>query len=397
MRMSTRHWTAAPALLVSALTWGCADAPTRPISAPGAQLAAVKFWDDVATLRWNERAVGLLEAHNTPTPLPNGQAAASRVLTYLSLAQYRAAMAAEAASRGSNGPSASAAVAGASVAVLSSFFPSDASALENTLDADLQSPGWPGDKHRDQSAGEAIGRSVAVSVLQRAAGDNYLKTPTGTPPVGAGYWVSSGAAIVASLHGVKPFFLSSPSQLRKDPPAFGSKAFADALLEIRQISDTLNDAQLKLAQLWATGMGAFTISAVNVKAASIIRAHRATELEAARILAYGNAATFDAQIACWDAKLTYWYLRPSQADPVIKRRISQPNHPSYPSGHSCVTSGIMSVVADAYPTDRTEIERIITEAGLSRMYGGLHYRFDVEAGQAIGRAAAALALAGKLE
>ena len=397
MRPRTRHWTAVPALLAGALTWGCADAPTRPVSPPRAQLTAVKFWDDVATLRWNERAVRLLEAHNTPTPIPNGQAAASRILTYLSLAQYRAAVAAEAASRGSNGPSASAAVGGASVAVLSSFFPSDASTLEATLDADLDAPGWPGDKHRDRSAGEAIGRTIAVAVLQRAAGDNYLKTPTGTPPVGDGYWVSNGTPIVPSLHGVQPFFLSSASQLRKDPPAFRSKAFDDALLEIRQISDTLNDAQLKLALLWATGMGAFTISAVNLKADSIIRVHKSTELEAARILAYGNVATFDAQIACWDSKLTYWYLRPSQADPAIKRRIPQPNHPSYPSGHSCVTSGIMSVVADAFPTDRAEIERIIAAAGLSRMYGGIHYRFDVEAGQAIGRGAAALALAGKLE
>jgi hypothetical protein len=94
MRSTTRYCGTVPAFLAVMITAGCADAPTRPVSTPRAQLAAVKFWDDVAAIRWNERAVRLLEAHNSPTPLPNGQAAASRILTYLSLAQYRAALAA---------------------------------------------------------------------------------------------------------------------------------------------------------------------------------------------------------------------------------------------------------------------------------------------------------------
>jgi hypothetical protein len=56
----------------------------------------------------------------------------------------------------------------------------------------------------------------------------------------------------------------------------------------------------------------------------------------------------------------------------------------------------MTVVADALPSERSKLEGIIEIAGLSRMYGGIHYRFDVEAGQAIGRGAAALALKGSL-
>ena len=49
------------------------------------------------------------------------------------------------------------------------------------------------------------------------------------------------------------------------------------------------------------------------------------------------------------------------------------------------------------PSERERLEAIIAEAGLSRVYGGIHYRFDIEAGQEIGRGAAALALAGSLE
>ena len=57
----------------------------------------------------------------------------------------------------------------------------------------------------------------------------------------------------------------------------------------------------------------------------------------------------------------------------------------------------MTVLMDAFPSERSRLEAIIEEAGLSRMYGGIHYRFDVVAGRNIGRAAAALALAGSLE
>jgi hypothetical protein len=57
----------------------------------------------------------------------------------------------------------------------------------------------------------------------------------------------------------------------------------------------------------------------------------------------------------------------------------------------------MSVLVDAFPSERPRLEAYIETAGLSRMYAGLHYRFDVEAGEAIGRQAAGLALAGSLE
>jgi hypothetical protein len=42
----------------------------------------------------------------------------------------------------------------------------------------------------------------------------------------------------------------------------------------------------------------------------------------------------------------------------------------------------MTVLIDAFPSDRPRLEGIITSAGRSRMYAGIHYRFDVEAGQA---------------
>ena len=372
----------------------CTDSPTRLVAPTTPQLDAVKFWEDIASTRWNERAIALFGVRT----LANGQAAASRILTYLSVAQYRAVLAAEAGKDGSTHPSVSAAVGAASVAVLSGFFPLDVGTLETQLNADLVAPGWPGAQNQDPASGEAIGRAVGAAVLALAATDNYLATSPGTPPVGAGYWVSSGAAIVRSLHGARPFFLTQASQIRPGPPpAFGSPAFIAALAEIRTISDTRTPEQVAIAQTWATPTAPFTAGSMNLIIDRLIVDHHRTEREAARILAYANAAAFDAQIACFDAKFTYWFIRPTQADPAITLSIGLPNHPSYPSAHSCITGAVMTVAIDALPSERAYLEGIIEIAGLSRMYGGLHYRFDIDAGRAIGQQAAALALAGSLE
>jgi len=388
LRMIHSSWMVAfAALAVSA----CTDTPSRVVHPSSPNRDAVKFWEVTATTRWNERANVLLTLRQPA----NGQAAASRILTYLSIAQYRAVLAAEAGKNGRTHPSVSAAVGGASAAVLSSFFPLDVSTIESQLDGDLASPGWPGAKHEDAGAGEAIGRAVGSSVLAQAATDNYLVVPVGVPPVGPGFWVWNGQPIVRSLHGVRPFFLTSPSQIRPAaPPAFGSPAFNAALAEVRAISDTRTAEQLAIAQFWAAG---FTVSANNRIANELIRQLHRTERQAAHLLAYANAATFDAQIACWEAKLIYWFIRPSQADNKITVPIPLPNHPSYPSGHSCVTGSFMTMLIEAFPSERDRLEAIILEAGQSRKYGGIHYQFDIEAGQEIGRRAAALALAGRLE
>jgi hypothetical protein len=51
------------------------------------------------------------------------------------------------------------------------------------------------------------------------------------------------------------------------------------------------------------------------------------------------------------------------------------------------------VIADRFPAHAAELERMVAEAGMSRIYGGLHFFFDVAAGQELGREAAAWAIA----
>ena len=234
-------------------------------------------------------------------------------------------------------------------------------------------------------------------MVAQAAADNYLISSPVAPPATPDMWVSSSSPVVRSLFGTRPFFLTSPDQLRAPaPPAVGSPQFAAALAEVRQIADTRTAEQTAIAQSWNTSSGPYTAGALNLIADGLIHEHRVNELEAARILAFGNAAAFDAQIACWDTKFAYWFERPSQADPAITMAIALPNHPSYPSGHSCMTAALLAVVADAFPEARARLDAMVEEAGMSRVYGGIHYRFDIEAGREIGRAAAALALSGSL-
>ena len=380
-------------IVAGAIASACTDAPARVMQPTTPQLDAVKFWEDNATTRWNRRATELFGT----TTLPNGQAAASRILTYLSIAQHRAALAAEASKDGSTHPSVSVAIGAASVVVLSQFYPLSAATLETQFDADLAAQGWPGRKNQDATSGEAVGRAVGAAVLAQAATDNYLAVVPPTQPPGPGKWAPLPNP-VRSLFGVRPFFLTSADQIRPGPPpAFGSAEYLAALAEIRGISDTRTTEQVSIAQTWAFGAAPFTAGAENLIADQLIAEHHRSEKDAARILAYANAAAFDAQIACWDAKFFYYFIRPTQADPAITVAVPLPNHPSYPSGHACITGAIMSVLMDAFPSERDRLEEIIEIAGLSRMYGGIHYRFDIDAGAAIGRQAAALALGGSLE
>src|SRR5262245_53596842 len=123
-------------------------------------------------------------------------------------------------------------------------------------------------------------------------------------------------------------------------------------------------------------------------ARELIVRYRRNETESARILFLANAAAFDALIGCFDAKYHYWMIRPPQADPGITLPIGLPPHPSYPSAHSCISGAITATLANEFPSERARLEGVALEASLSRLYAGIHYRFDMRAGLALGAAVA---------
>src|SRR6266566_2915078 len=343
-----------PAALVAAACSIDRAHPTDASVAANTSVAfsAVKFWDAGATVSWNQFATDLAQA--APAPGIN----TIRLYTYLSLAQFRAAEAAQAAP-GAHPPIA-AAIGGASVAVLSSFFPGSVTQLEAALDAQEASDPWPGAKHADFAAGEATGRAVGARVLTFAQSDlvgltNPLDPPIGPPPVGPGNWIYAPPPLIARGNlSARPFFLTSQDQLRSQAAFMGI-------------------------------------------ARELIVSHHRSDAEAARILFVMSAAGFDALIGCFDAKYHYWLIRPPQADAGIHTVFPTPQHPSYPSAHSCFSGAFSAVLADAFPSERARMDAMAQEASLSRLYAGIHYRFDMEAGLALGRGVAALALAADLD
>ena len=97
-----------------------------------------------------------------------------------------------------------------------------------------------------------------------------------------------------------------------------------------------------------------------------------------------SVAQYDAFVACYEAKYTYWSPRPFQVDPEFKSLFPSPNHPSYPSAHSCQSAAVATVLASFFPGDREALMLGAEEAGNSRMWAGIHFQSDIDAGLALG-------------
>jgi len=120
------------------------------------------------------------------------------------------------------------------------------------------------------------------------------------------------------------------------------------------------------------------------------------ERDAAHVLALVGSASFDATLGCWEATYHYLTLRPwmvAPADlPNTKLIIGRPNHPSYPSGHSCASAAAGTVLKSFFPAKTMSIDEQVAAARMSRIYAGIHYAVDVQQGQMLGRSAAQWAL-----
>lgn len=391
-------------LAIVALAAACSEPNTAPTGA-GAEVSAsaVKFWDAGATTAWNELATSLADR----VAIDQG-----RLYAYLGMAQFRAAEAADdndGHGRGHGGHRhghhgrgehlpVSAAIGGASAAVLNAFFPGNTAEIEAAMDAQEATAAGAGDDAEDFAEAEALGRAVGAEVMAYAASDRIGLADPGTPPIGDGYWKWSGGPIIRGGYRARPFFLASDSQFRPaPPPAFGSPAYVTALGEVRQISDTRTAEQLAIATYWNLNQSGRRNAAFNTKAVELIRKYHVRDAEAARIMFLTGSAVFDASIGCFDAKYAYWFIRPPQADPAITLPIGLPPHPSYPSAHSCVSGAMSGVLMAFFPKDAASLDAMSQEASLSRLYGGIHYRFDMDAGIALGRNVARKALRADLD
>jgi hypothetical protein len=381
------------ALPVLAVTLGlalsaCAESPTSLTTVDQSVSFAQRGGEAGSSMYWNEVARGLVVKYNA------NAFQAIRGYAILSVAQYNAVVAAERDVGGGPRASVRAAVSRASAVALSYVFPGEAAALDAMATDFVIAAAWRGE---DAAAGDAAGQIAADHIVARARTDGFFTPWSGTVPVGPGFWFSSAtppAPPVGVLFGrVTPYFLRSGDQFRPaPPPAFDSPEFIAALGEVRSISDTRTPEQAAIARSWALPQGTYGPPGYwNEEGARLAKRYRLRESAVTHLFALMNMAGFDAIIAAHDAKYTYWTIRPTQADPAITLAVGLPNFPSYVSNHSAVSTAMATLLGDEFPAEQRRLDALSEEAGLSRLYGGIHYRFDLDAGAQLGREVAAWA------
>jgi hypothetical protein len=387
------------ALLVVYPERAALNAQTEYTSAPG-PLAA----DTPVTVRWNRLVPKFVDEAAAARRAARSAAAAAhdsaalrriaqtpppflfRIYTLLSVAQYTAVNSA----RHNRAVSPDAAIATASAAVLTQLFTDSAvrASIASELARDLERARTRSRGAERTKAGQRLGEDVAGRVIAWAPPPLSLVGPwSGTIPKGPGMWYSAPGVppIGIAMAKAHPWLLDSAAQFRPGPPpAYGSPAHTSALEEVRRVARERTAEQTRLAQKWNS---VDPWAPWNETASAALLRHHASDADAARVYAVLNAAASDAVIACFEAKYHYWSIRPSQADTTIALAdsVSLPNFPSYPSGHACSAGAFDAVLGHYFPQDRAEFTRIAEEQAMSRLYGGIHYRFDDDEGLALGR------------
>jgi len=136
--------------------------------------------------------------------------------------------------------------------------------------------------------------------------------------------------------------------------------------------------------------------------------------DTARLFAMTYAAAADAIIGCYNAKYHYSFWRPitaipngdidgnpaTVADSGWKPLATTPNHPEYPSAHSCLTGAVAETLKGYFGTPNLEISLYspVTntthtfnsirewqrEVEFARIYAGIHYHQAVVQGLVLG-------------
>lgn len=218
--------------------------------------------------------------------------------------------------------------------------------------------------------------------------------------------------------------MSSGNQFRPAaPPSLTSQAYTDAFNQVKSLGiktgSTRTADQTQIAYFWQDGPGTASPPGHWNQIAQIISASQGlTFQQNVRLFALLNLAEADAGIAAWDAKRVYDFWRPNMAiaqagidgnsgtiaDAAWTPLIPTPSFPSYVSGHSTFSGAGAAVLAAYFGRDNIafttttqspvlpagttrdfiSISQAAYEAGMSRIYGGIHFDFDNVAGLDMG-------------
>lgn len=406
------------------------------------QRASIDYWSGGGILRWNAILRELVARYNLP-PAPRDDGSyvfpdaenpfadpqfpfanppyAARAYSYVSAAQYDAMKVAwyykyqyNRPAPYSNDPgvqalvpktdlpaypSEDAVMSGVTAEILKALFP--AAVEEITLKAAEQRNAalWSGKASlTDISAGLALGKSIAALFTARAAGDG-MKNAIGTKAQWqqlADNATSRGETPWLSLDSptrppMLPFFgqvkawMMTPAQIVTErplpPPSTSSAEMKDQVNEVKYYAGNLTRDRLAIVHKWADGAGTYTPPGHwNDIAAEYIRDANFSEVRAARAFALLNITMHDAAVGCWESKYFYFNPRPTQMDVSIKTSTGIPNFPAYTSGHSTFSGSASTVLSYLFPANTNYFTDQANEASISRLYGAIHYRADIDNG-----------------
>jgi membrane-associated phospholipid phosphatase len=316
------------------------------------------------------------------------------------------------------GASPEAAAVTAAHAVLKHYFPGSGASLDMARASSLAAipDGQP------KTDGMAVGAAAAAAMIALRASDGSASPAPYTPLSGPGFWQPTpplfGPGIQLHLGTVTPFGILSGDQFRSEPPpALTSARYRKDHNEVKTVGDVSSVARpgdrTDVARFFAATSA---VQAWNWAAAQANGAYTATLLENARTLALLNMAINDGLVSSMETKYYYQFWRPVTAiragdtdgnkrtdpDPVYTPFVATPPFPSYPSAHASASYAARAVLERVYGPEGhlitlfnpavpgmvlhyTSFGGITADIDDARVYGGIHFRFDQEAGARQGR------------
>ena len=226
----------------------------------------------------------------------------------------------------------------------------------------------------DTRAGFELGKKIAEKEIEYTKDFVYSAAWDGKIPEGHGLW--NGKFAMFPLAGKnKTVVLDSSSQFRPAPPPDFAKDMAEMKNFKRTFSSNAN------AFFWASQ--GYWNEALDKKIFEYnlhLNPPRAARLYAITAIGY-----YDTFVACWDAKYTYWGIRPNQYDTTYRSLVPTPPFPGYPSGHAAISGAMAELYSYFFPADRSYFEEKAKDAAESRFQAGIHFRTDNEVALVLGK------------
>ena len=280
---------------------------------------------------------------------------------------------------------------------------------------------------------KAYGASVAAHILDWAQNDGGATVVNmGFPPdykliPGPAHWVPTNAIVqqqtplLPEWGNNRTFAIPSGKECAPPPAiAYSEDPSSDFYKEAKEVYDTKNSLtpdQAAIGRFWSDDpMLSWTPPGHWMWILTQVLKRDSVPLEASvDILARVSVAEADSFIGCWDTKYEYDLVRPLTyirrvIDPKWETLINTPPFPEYTSGHSVASAAAATVLTAFFgenfafdddtgspdglkPRKFTSFWEAANQAGISRLYGGIHFRAAIVHGLEQGRCIGAYAVA----